>query len=302
MSAVDRRIHAFAAARHFVLGHAELAELGVSREAVRVRVADGRLHRLHRGVFAVGRRPINQLGRWRAAVLAYAPDTFLSHCSAAALRDLTEARRPVDLIASRPGLRSRKGMRIHHASLTPFEADEVDGIPVTSLARTLLDVAATEDELTLRRVYERAERLQILDLTPIRQLLSLRRGHRGAGRLRALITYDPTAAAAAISELERLYLDLLRDFGLPTPQVNVLVDGYLVDCYWPEADVVVELDSYEFHGDREAFERDRAKLANLRRARHEAVQFTYRQVTARRDWVAETTGHLIAAARPQRSL
>ena len=151
-------------------------------------------------------------------------------------------------------------------------------------------------------MYERAEELQLLDTAAVRSILDLRRGHRGAARLRALLAYDPTAAAAAISELERLYLDLLREYDIPTPQVNVLVDGYLVDCYWPDADLVVELDSYEFHGDREAFERDRAKVADLRRAGHQAVQFTYRQVTARRAWVAGTTRTLLAVARPRLSL
>jgi very-short-patch-repair endonuclease len=188
---------------------------------------------------------------------------------------------------------SRRGIRFHSASLTALEIDEVDAIPVTSLARTLLDVAATEKELTLRRMYERAERLQILNLEPIREVLLLRRGHRGAARLRALLDYDPTAAAHAVSELERLYLDLLREAGIPEPQVNVLVEGYLVDCYWPEFDLVVELDSYEFHGDREAFERDRAKIADLRALGHEAVQFTYRQVTGDPEWVVARTRMLL---------
>ncbi len=83
------------------------------------------------------------------------------------------------------------------------------------------------------------------------------------GRLAALLAYDPTVAAQAESELERLFLDLLRAYGIAMPQVNVLVDGYLVDAYWPEANLVVELDGYEFHHDREAFERDRRKLAQL---------------------------------------
>jgi hypothetical protein len=191
-------------------------------------------------------------------------------------------------------LPNRKGICFHSASLASFETDEIDAIPVTSLARTFLDVAATESELTLRRMYERAQELQVLDLKPIRKVLTLRRGHRGAARLRALIDYDPTVAADALSELERLYLDLLRGAGIPEPQCNVLVDGHLVDCYWPEVDLVVELDSFEFHGDREAFERDRAKIADLRSGGHEAVQFTYRQVTARPGWVRATTNAFLS--------
>lgn len=169
----------------------------------------------------------------------------------------------------------------------------LDGIPVTSLPRTLLDVASLVDELALRRMYERAERLQILDVKAIRRLLNNRRGYRGAARVRTLLGYDPTAAADAVSELERLYLDLLRDADLPAPQVNVLIEGYLVDCYWPATDLVVELDSYEFHHDREAFERDRMNAADLSRMGHQAVQVTYRQVTARKAWVAATTRALL---------
>jgi very-short-patch-repair endonuclease len=222
---------------------------------------------------------------------------MLSHLHGAALRDLVTAPGdPIDVLVPDRWLRDRKGLRFHSvAGFAPFERDVIDGIPVTSLARTLLDCATVVDDLSHRRMYERAERLQILDVRAIREVLHLRKGHRGAARLGALLDYDPTAAAAAVSELERLYLDLLRDAGLPTPEVNVLVDGYLVDCYWPAADLVVELDSYEFHGDREAFERDRAKIADLRAAGHEAVQFTYRPVTQRPAWVVARTRALLGA-------
>ncbi len=305
LSGLDAALNAFASNRQFVVGLAELWELGFSRHAIETRLGDGRLHRLFGGVFAVGRRPLSLRGRWRAAVLAAGPNAFLSHLHAAALGDLIEPPRgPIHVtVLGRRISRSRHGLALHTTStLTAMEYTSVDGIPTTSLPRTLLDVASLVDELALRRMYERAERLEILDTGAISRLLILRRGHRGAARLRALLDYDPTAAAAAISELERLYLDLLRAHNLPTPQANVLVDGYLVDWYWPDADLVVELDSYEFHGDREAFERDRAKVANLRRMGHEAVQFTYRQVTERRSWVGTTTRTLLAAARSRPSL
>ncbi len=200
-------------------------------------------------------------------------------------------------------LPDRKTIRFHTATaLTAHDVTTVDGIPVTSLARTLLDVATVVDELALRRMYERAERLQILDVAAIRELLARSRGHRGAARLRALLDYDPTTAAGAVSELERLYLDLLRNADLPEPHCNVLVDGHLVDCFWPEFNLVVELDSYEFHGDREAFERDRAKIADLRAAGRQAVQFTYRQVTGRPNWVVTMTRALMDGVRYAASL
>jgi hypothetical protein len=297
VSWLDAALSAYVAERHNVVSLGELRELGFSRHALATRLEEGRLRRLHRGVFGVGPGLVSRRAWWRAATLAAGPTALLSHLDAAALRDVIKARGGrIDVTVVGCPRHPRSGLTIHSAArLAPFERDEIDGIPVTSLARTLLDCATVVDELSLRRMYERAERLQILDVRAIPQTLRLRRGHRGAGRLRALVDYDPTAAADAVSELERLYLDLLREAGIPTPQVNVLVDGHLVDCYWPEADLVVELDSYEFHSDREAFERDRAKVADLRRAGHEAVQFTYRQVTKRPVWVATTTNSLLGA-------
>lgn len=291
MSSLDAALNSYAATRHFVVSLAELAEHGFSRHAVAVRLGDGRLHRLHRQVFAVGRRPVSFRGRWRAAVLAAGNGAVLSHLHAAALLDLVKPPSgSVHVLVPHRWLASRRGLALHTTSaLAASEHTTLDGIPATSLPRTLLDAASLTDELQLRRMYERAERLQILDADAIRRVLNDHRGHRGAARLRALLAYDATAAADAVSELERRYLDLLSAAGLPTPQVNVLVDGYLVDCYWPRANVVVELDSYEFHGDREAFERDRAKLAELRRAGRQAVAFTYRQVTERPEWVVSTT-------------
>ena len=301
LSRVDALVAALGRERHWVLGLAELRAEGISDKEIRTRVEDGRLRRLHRGVFAIGPGPVSQHGGWRAAALAGNSAAYVSHLHGGAVRGLAKPPHgPVDVTVD-GWRRSRRSIRFHSASLSALEIDEVDAIPVTSLARTLLDVAATQDELTLRRMYERAERLQILDLTPIRKLLVLRRGHRGAARLRALLDYDPAAAADALSELERLYLDLLRRAGLPEPQVNVLVDGYLVDCYWPDFDLIVELDSYEFHGDREAFERDRAKIADLRAAGHQAVQFTYRQVTGEPEWVAARTRALMVRGAASRS-
>jgi very-short-patch-repair endonuclease len=108
------------------------------------------------------------------------------------------------------------------------------------------------------------------------------------------MAYDPSAAAEARSELERGFLDLVRDSRLPPPQVNVLVEGYLVDAYWPAARLVVELQGYAYHSDREAFERDHARLARLKLAGCEVLALTWRQVTAERSWVAEAISSLLA--------
>ena len=164
---------------------------------------------------------------------------------------------------------------------------------MTSVARTLLDLAAVLDATRLRRAYEQAERAGGLDLTAIVDVLERTRGHRGARRLRRLIGYDPAAAAAAESELERIFLDLLRSHGVPGPQVNVLVEGFLVDAYWPDAGLVVELDGYEFHNDREAFERDRRRIVELRAAGHEVLPLTYSQVAREPRWTVDAVVHAL---------
>jgi len=181
--------------------------------------------------------------------------------------------------------------------MLPQDLTTIDAIPVTALARTLLDLAAVLTDLELRRAYECAQRLEILDVRAIAELLDRANGHRGLGKLSALVDYDPELAAQAESELEGLFLDLLRANGIEMPQANVLVDGFLVDAYWPEADLVVELDGYEFHHDREAFERDHRKIAKLRLAGREVVALTYNQVTRESDWVVAAVAAMLERGR-----
>jgi hypothetical protein len=169
----------------------------------------------------------------------------------------------------------------------------VDGIPVTSIPRTLLDLAEVVPAIQLQRAYERAERLRILDVAAIHELLARSNGRRGVVALRDLIAYDPAAAAEADSELELHFLDLVRHAGLPPPQANVLVEGYLVDAYWPTARLVVELQGYAYHSDRQAFERDHARLARLRLAGCEVLALTWRQVTREPAWVASALATLL---------
>ena len=298
MSQIDARLAALAATQHGVLAAWQLPAIGLSSRVVLSRNHDGWIRRIHRGVYAIGPH-LSERGRWMAASLALGPRGLLSYRAAGALRDLFPSRSGrIDVTVPRGGTTCHAGLRVHTArSLLRRDVTAIDGIPVTSLPRTLLDLATVIPELELRRAYERAERLQILDVAAIRELLTRANGHRGVGRLAALLDYDPTAAAQAESELERLFLDLLRAHGIAMPQVNVLVDGYLVDAFWPEANLVVELDGYEFHNDRETFERDRRKVAQLRRAGREVIQFTYRQVTREPDWVIATVTALLDRGR-----
>jgi very-short-patch-repair endonuclease len=278
VSEIDRRIARIAERQHGVVAAWQLDAVGVDARAVHRRVADGRLRPIHRGVHAVGQVALRARSRWMAAVLACGPGALLSHWDAASVHDLRAVGSGAIHVTVRARRRSRRGIRVHQASLRPEDRAIVEGIPVTSLPRTLLDLAPILDSKALRRMWERAERLEILDVRGVERVVDRANGHRGIAPLRALLRYDPRLAAAAASELERLFLDLIRDAGLPMPSVNVLVEGFLVDTYWPEARLVVELDGYEFHSDRAAFERDHRKLVRLRSAGLAYLAFTHRQV------------------------
>ncbi len=230
-----------------------------------------------------------------AAVLALGPGALLSHHAAASLWDLTVPRGGrVDVTApDRNGRERRPGIDVHRSRIPDPESTVHARIPVTSVARTLLDLAGIVDRGALQRAFVRAERLQALDLRAPERVLERSNGRRGRRALAALAGFNLSAAARAFSELELLLLDLVRDRGLPTPQVNALVEGYLVDAYWPEAKLVVEVDGYEFHSDREAFERDHRRLGRLTLADYQVLAFTYRQVVDEPEWIVGAIRRLL---------
>jgi very-short-patch-repair endonuclease len=214
-----------------------------------------------------------------AAVLAFGRGALLSHTDAAALLDLRApgSGRIHVTVGSRNG-RGRPGLLLHRSQIHPEDRAMVDGIPVTAVPRTLLDLAEVVSHGQLQRAYEAAERLGRLDVTTIERLLARSNGRRGVGRLRALTDYDPAEAARARSDLESDFLDLVRAAALPSPAVNATVAGFEVDAYWPDARLVVELQSWAFHGNRRAFERDHRKAARLRSAGCDLLAFTHHQV------------------------
>lgn len=234
-----------------------------------------------------------------AAVLALGPRALLSHRAAAALHCLRQSERyAVDVTVPRRA-RGRRGITVHETrALHPDDCTVVDGIPVTSIPRTLLDLAELLPPTQLRRAYEVTERRRVLDVRAIDELLRRSNGRRGSAALRALLLYDASPAAEARTELELRFLDLVREAGLPAPQVNVLVEGFTVDAHWPSARLVVELQSYAYHSDRETFESDHARFARLKRAGYDVLGLTWRQVTREPARVAATLRHLLGRAAP----
>jgi predicted transcriptional regulator of viral defense system len=278
VGAVDAIIAAFAARQHGVVSQRQLAAAGVSWEAVRHRVKTGRLTRLHRGVYRVG--PTHTaLTSPMAAVLACGPTAALSHHAAAALHGITRPRAgPIDVTVRSGQPRSRAGIRVHRATV---EVVTVQGIPVTTVARTLRDLAAELSQRDLQRAVEEAQIQRKLDHASLARAVDRAAGHRGARALRAT-TSD---VAMTRSEAERRLVELIRRAGLPEPQTNKRIGGWEVDAVWPAEGLALEVDGFAFHSTREAFERDRLKHADLAAAGWRVSRVTWRQLVDEREAV-----------------
>jgi very-short-patch-repair endonuclease/predicted transcriptional regulator of viral defense system len=302
-SAFDRSDRALAEAsrpQHHVLTLAQLERLGLSARAVRHRAASGRLVRIHGGVYGIG-RPSRE-GRWMAAVLACGGDALLSHRSAAEHWGLLANRPgPVHVTGTTRRGRSRNGLVLHSRALIQGERAQKDGIPCTSVARTLLDVAEKEGRRELERAIEQAETLRLFDLEELRQTIVNHRGRRGVASLRACLdAYDGPSVTA--SEAEERLLTLLRQVRLPRPEVNqalVLQDGtvYRPDCLWRDARLIVEVDGRDYHARRRSFERDRVRDRRLALAGYETRRFAASEVFRRPGAVANEIAAFLRLAR-----
>lgn len=277
----EQRILALALRQHGVIEHTQLLALGLGPKAIAYRQRTGRLRRLHRGVYAVGAMPLTREGTWLAAVLAAGRGAALSHSAAETLWGLREAGAPRIVEVSVPtlaGRAPRPGLRIHRTELCAAETTMRDAIPVTSLARTLLDASAGRAPRRVTRLVDRAEELRVYDHAEVLTVLARRPHHPGAARLRsALAAYEEPAVTKSV--LERAMLALCARAGLPTPTPDQPVAAYTVDFLWPTQRVVVETDGRETHLTRRAFEEDRARDAELTARGYRVLRFTHRQVT-----------------------
>jgi very-short-patch-repair endonuclease len=199
--------------------------------------------------------------------------------------------------------RAKRAFRVHYSSILVDEDRTFrDDIPVTALPRTLLDLAIRARPEQLDRYLERAEELQLFDLRAVEALLARADGHRGRGRLaRALSIYQPDPAFTR-SKFERRFRDAIRGAGLPAPSMNYLVDGYELDAYWPAERFVVELDLYETHGTRAAFERDHLRQEELKLHGIEMIRVTGPRFKREPDAVVRRVGSLLARRRRELNL
>jgi very-short-patch-repair endonuclease len=281
------------------LGQLQLA--GLTASAVRSRVQRGRLYRLHRGVYAVGHARLTAHGRVMAAVLAYGDRAVASHRTAAWLHGVRpDNRATVEVSVRVPSIRSRPGIRAHAAPT--LRADDIarcHGIPCTSLARTALDLAEVVPQRQVERALEQAMVHRTFDLRAFEEVLRGAPGHRGAGVLRAALAELVDDPGLTATDLEELFLQACRHAGLPRPEVNEWLridDGEPIkaDFLWRSRRLIVEVDSWTFHGTRTGFERDRLRDQRVRLAGWEPLRFTWRQVVRRADWVVETVAALLA--------
>ncbi|MBW3534508.1 MAG: type IV toxin-antitoxin system AbiEi family antitoxin domain-containing protein [Gemmatimonadetes bacterium] len=280
MRDVDRRIAVLAARQQGVVTRAQLLEAGLRPGAVDRRLKAGQLRRLHRGVYLVG--PLMPVrAREMAAVLASGPGAVLSHASAAALWELLPARGDtvrVDVTVPAGDRGRRPGITVHRVvALEADERAEVSGIPITTPARTVVDLAGVLGTREVERAVARGERTGLLNLEALPSLLSRYRGRPGMPALRALLGDERTPALTR-SEAEEKFLALIRRARLPAPEANVVVEGHEVDFLWRSEGIAVEVDGFRFHASRSMFERDRRRDARLAARGINVIRLTWRQI------------------------
>lgn len=235
-------------------------------------------------------------------MLAVGPGAVASHRDAAWLHGLRPGNHArSDVTTTRRGVASNDRIAVHRTS--PLDAEdvtEVDRIPVTTVARTVVDLAAIVPHDHLAKALSEAERLRLLDVRALEAVMARTRTRAGSGHARLCAVLADHAAHGVAhdrSKLERRFAALVRDAGLPRPRLNHVIEGVEVDAVWPCERVAVELDSWEFHRHRRAFQRDREKANALTSAGWTVLRFTYRDVTERPGDVAARLGPLVAPGR-----
>lgn len=272
----------------------QLFDLGHTRTGIQRRLDKRRLHRVHRAVYAVGHTRLTAKGRWMAAVLACGPGAVLSHRDAAALHDLRQIGSGVVHVTA-PSRHTIPGIRCHYdRRLRAEDATIVDAIPVTSVARTYLDLAELVTPGRLIDLLEAGQRQNKLDVAAIDAAVARNPGRHGSKPLQAAIAELADDPPLLQSHLERAFRALIRDHGLPQPQYNVYVEGELVDAVWPDHRLVVEVDGWNYHRTKRSFTNDRRRDRTLLRAHWRAARFTGDEVRYEGDGVAAELSELLS--------
>lgn len=285
-----------------VVSRQQLMTIGLGRGAIEKHLLRRSLISLHRGVYAVGHRQLRQEGRWLAAVLAAGPGAVLSHRDAAALHGMrpTVEGRWVSVSTAAHARRIDGVWLKARRVLAEEDRAVVRAIPVTSAARTLVDLAPMLTAGQLQSTLGEADRRGLLDVPAVERALAGVKGRHGQGHARlraALDAHDRAGATLTRSWLEERFLDLVLSAGLPRPLLNAPAVGFEVDALWPDERVVVELDGWADHRERAAAARDRDKTNRLQVAGYVVLRFLHgdvvgdaeRVVSALRDALQSTS-------------
>jgi len=292
------RLAELATRQHGVVSIRQLeTALGYSRATVRREVEAGRLHSVQPGVYAVGHTDLSLHGQCLAAVLAVGPGSLLSYWSAGWLWGvLNTSPRPFHVTAhTTRRLRDRPPVKVHRAR-NMVDADRVvlEQIPVTGLARTLLDLAEVLRPKRLAKVIENAEKLKQFDYFEVLAVCDRSRAHRGTQCLRLALAASRPIKPVTRSDLERGFLALVEAAGLPRPAMNCFIGEYELDAYWADHSLAVELDTFATHGGRRAFEADRERDAALLEEGIRTIRVTDRQLETRPDEILRRLSALLA--------
>lgn len=291
ISDTDHVIATLADLQHGVVARAQLLGRGLTARQVERRVQARRLRRLYYGVYAVGHWRLTVEGRWMAAVLACGPGAVLSHVTAAIAWEIRRSASGLIhvTVPTTAGRERRAGIRLHRsATLTTEDVTEIRGVPVTSVARTIVDLSRTLKGRPLEALIDRADQRGLVDFEVLRSASS--------ASLQAVL--NRYSAAPTRSELEDRFLTLCDDHCIERPETNACIEGFEVDFVWREGRLIVEVDGYAYHRSPTAFEADRERDVVLGMKAWRVMRFTWRQITDRAAWVAAAvTGEATRGAR-----
>jgi predicted transcriptional regulator of viral defense system len=268
--------------QHGVIARRQLVAFGYSEQAIRHRLAKGRLHRVHPGVYALGRPEVTQHGRWMAAILAAGPAAVLSHRSAAALYGIAKQRgNAIHVTVPAHSRRSSsRGITVHRRR--GLRATTRNRIPTTTPADTLIDLATETTQDQLEQAINEADKRDLIDPDTLREAAGEAK-RPGAAAVRAAMR----SHTRTDSPLERAFLRIAKRAGLPPPQTQACVNGHRVDFYWPELALVVETDGLRYHRTAAEQAADRKRDQDHFLAGLTALRFTTAQLDGQRGRVEE---------------
>ena len=291
----DELISALAEAQHGRVARRQLLAAGLGSRAIDHRVERRRLHVVLPGVYAVGHRGGTREARWMEALLACGPEAVLSHRAAAALWDLARyEHRDVTVPRDRRG---SGGIVVHRARLAPDEVTTRRGMAVTTVPRTVFDLAAVRPHRDVRRAADEAERRQRWDVLSLADLVERHPGRRGVAVVRTILAEGRLGLDVTRSVFEERFLEFIAESGLPRPAVNALVLGYECDMVWHEAGLIAELDGHASHATRTRFEGDRERDRVLAVAGWCVIRVTWRQLATSPEALRADLHRLFARSR-----